>query len=63
MLGFSFRRRIGYDSDILSQKRWKNKVDKAYCCPDCNIMTGKVQRCGDNFVSTCERCGLIWETK
>lgn len=63
MFGFSFRRRIGYNSDILAQKRWKNKVDKAYCCPDCNIMTGKVQRYGDNFVSTCERCGLIWETK
>lgn len=56
-------KRIGYDKSIVSKSNWNKKVDKAFCCPDCNTMTGNAKRVGENFISTCSRCGLIWETK
>ncbi len=56
-------KRIGYDKSIVSKSNWNKKVDKAFCCPDCDTMTGEVKRNGNNFISICEKCGLIWETK
>lgn len=60
---FSFRRRIGYNSDIQDQKKWEHMVDQAMECPDCKTMTGKPEWQGTYYVSTCKKCGLIWETR
>lgn len=60
---FSFRRRVGYNSEIRDQKKWEKMVDKAMECPDCGTMTGKPEWKGNHYLSTCSKCGLMWETK
>lgn len=56
-------KRLGYNKAIVSKSNFEEKLSKAFCCPDCNMMTGNVERKGNSFISTCNKCGLIWETK
>lgn len=60
---FIFTRRLGYNKEIREMHRIKKKIDKAYECPDCKVMIGDVEKVGNKYISTCSRCGLMWETR